>query len=146
MTDTAQTQAPAAGAPTGPVLRTWHRWAVAVAYMAFLFALSSTSKLPTLPGNPSDKLEHAVAFGILGLLLVWALSKGRLRGISARTVLVVTVICAAYGYSDEFHQRFVPGRDYDLKDMAADATGGFLVSGAVWAWGILSRGSRQRHE
>ena len=86
------------------------------------------------------------AFGILGVLFVWALSKGRLRGISWGTVLMVTLLCAAYGYSDELHQRFVPGRDYDLKDTGADAIGGFLAASAVWAWSILTRGSRRQDE
>jgi VanZ family protein len=142
VTDLHATSAPAGADPGPAAIRPWTRWAAVVLYMAVLFALSSFSTLPALPGHPSDKLEHAAAFAILGLLVAWAISNGRLRQVSFRTVAIVTLICSAYGYSDEFHQRFVPGRSYDLLDMAADAAGGFIASAALWAWGILSRGSR----
>jgi VanZ family protein len=39
----------------------------------------------------------------------------------------------AYGLGDEVHQLFVPGRLFDLADLAADAAGGALGSGAyLW--------------
>ena len=51
------------------------------------------------------------------------------------------VIAAAYGASDEWHQFFVPGRQSDWHDLAADAAGAAAVAGALWAWGIIARGS-----
>ena len=108
--------------------------------MGALFTASAQSDLPQLPGNPSDKSEHAAAYGVLSLLVVWALARGRWRSVTLRTIVIATLICAAYGYSDEYHQLFVPNRSYDLKDLAADAAGAALVAGAVWAWGILIRG------
>jgi VanZ family protein len=47
--------------------------------------------------------------------------------------------------SDEFHQRFVPGRDYEVLDMAADAMGSAAATGLLWAWSILKRRSDTRH-
>jgi uncharacterized membrane protein len=38
------------------------------AALAFTFVMAVMPNRPKLPGRPSDKVEHAVAFGVLGLL------------------------------------------------------------------------------
>ena len=53
-------------------------------------------------------------------------------------LLAVIAIGAAYGYSDEFHQRFTAGRTYDLADWGCDILG---VSAAVLAF-RSGRGTR----
>ena len=121
------------------------RWTVVAGYMLAVFLVSSLSSLPTFPGQPSDKLLHFAAYAVLSLLVIRARTRGRWRRTTGRVVLLATLICAAYGYSDEVHQRFVPGRQYDLRDLAADALGGLTAGVAVWGWGILSRGS-DRHD
>jgi VanZ family protein len=51
-------------------------------------------------------------------------------------IVLLTIVCAtAYGVSDEFHQRFVPGRTADVRDVAADAIG--ASAAALGAWAIL---------
>lgn len=123
----------------------WWRWSLVAAYMFAIFLLSSQSTLPALPGRPSDKLVHGVTYGGLSVLIVWAASRGDFRRVTARTVLLAVLASTLYGYSDECHQFFVPGREYDLKDLAADAIGAVAASGAVWAWGIIARGSGRHH-
>jgi VanZ family protein len=83
---------------------------------------------------------------VLGALTIRALAAGRWRRVRLRAVAMATLICALYGYSDEFHQRFVPGRQYDLWDMGADTVGGCAAAASIWVWGILSRGSRRPDE
>ena len=121
------------------------RWTVVAGYMLAVFLVSSRSSLPTLPGRPSDKLLHFAAYAVLSLLVIWASTRGRWRRTTGRVVLLATLTCAAYGYSDEVHQRFVPGRQYDLRDLGADVLGGMTAGVTVWGWGILSRGS-DRHD
>ncbi len=128
-----------------PAPGVWWRWAVVGLYMAVIFAVSSLSRLPTLPLHPSDKTLHGLAFGGLGLIVTWAASRGQWSRIGPRTILIAVLVCAAYGWTDEFHQRFVPGRQYDLWDLAADTAGGLAAAMAAWAWGIISRGSG-RHD
>jgi VanZ family protein len=124
--------------------RAW-RWMAVVAYMGFIFFLSAQSSLPELPGHPSDKLEHSSAYGILGLLVVWALADGRIHNVTFRHVVIAVAISSAYGYSDEVHQLFVPNRTYDLLDWLADTTGASVAAVGTWAWGILLRGRERRH-
>ena len=121
------------------------RWTVVAAYMLAIYWSSSRSALPNLPGHPSDKLLHFAGYAVLSLLVIWAGTRGRWRRAPGRLVLLATLICGVYGYVDEVHQRFVPGRQYDLLDLGADALGAMTAGVAVWAWGIISRGS-DRHD
>jgi VanZ family protein len=106
--------------------------------MALIFAISSISVLPTLPGNPSDKLEHFGEYAVLGALLVRAI-RGWRGTAQASVVLLAIAIGAIYGVTDEGHQYFVPGRDSDWHDALADAIGASAGAGAAYAWGIITR-------
>ena len=113
--------------------------------MAALFIVSSFSTLPKPPEDITDKHEHFFFYGILGALTLRALAKGEWSRVVAINVLGAVLISSAYGVSDEFHQRFVPGRTYDLLDMAADATGATAAAMALWAWSIIRRRFGRRH-
>ncbi len=47
-----------------------------------------------------------------------------------------------YGVSDEVHQLFVPRRQFDVRDLAADAVGAGARPAAWWLWGIIVRRTR----
>jgi VanZ family protein len=94
--------------------------------LAHEFWLSSRTgpQLPSL--GPSfdgdDKVVHAAYFFLTGLLAVRAARFG--EGWSRRRTAVLLVLGAAlWGCSDEFHQSFVPGRDVEAGDVAADVAG-----------------------
>ena len=114
-------------------------------YMAAIFALSSLSQV-SIPGQVSDKWAHAGAYAILSALIVWAWVRGRFTRVTVGTVVLATVASFLYGWSDELHQLFVPNRQFDWLDMVADATGAFASAAALWAWGIISRGSTRTHD
>lgn len=124
----------------------WWRWLAVVGYMTAIFFASSQSALPTLPGNPSDKLEHFGAYAVLGALLIWAQAAGRWQRVTPQTVLIAILVSSAYGYSDECHQLFVPNRSFDLWDWAADTAGAALAAAVAWAWSILLRGRGRIHD
>ena len=83
----------------------------------------------------SDKTGHGIGYGLLGLVLLRAFAGARKSGVTLRIVLLTIVCATAYGVSDEFHQRFVPGRTADVHDVAADAIGASIA--ALGAWAIL---------
>ena len=87
--------------------------------MGLIFFVSALPKLPTLPSMFGiDKIQHAGAYFILGLLLYRATA---LTGM--KPYVLSFILGALYGASDEFHQGFVPGRDMSGLDWLADISG-----------------------
>jgi VanZ family protein len=113
-------------------------WLPVIAYMAMLFVFSSFSKLPTPPGDLSFYHVHIAAYAGLGALTTRAAAKG-LRHVSLPAAFVGIAISTLYGVTDEYHQMFVPGRNFDVLDMAADALGSVAGAGAMRGWSIIRR-------
>src|SRR5262245_28308159 len=109
--------------------------------MIALFIESSFSRLPQPPGGLTDKDEHFFFFGILALLALRALARAEWRGVRSATASGAILITALYGLSDEIHQIFVPGRDFEVLDIAADTLGASFAAVALWAWAIIKRRS-----
>ena len=107
--------------------------------MAGLFALSSISNPPAVPGEPSDKFLHGILYAGLGSVSLRAVVDRRLSQVTARRVVDAVLIAMAYGAFDEFHQSFVTGRQSDVVDLAADSVGAAAAAIALWLWGILWR-------
>jgi VanZ family protein len=116
-------------------------WGPVLLYCALIFALSSISSVPALPGRMSDKTAHALLYSGLGFLAARALSGGIGRPVTARVLFIVLAFSALYGLSDEIHQLFVPSREFDLKDMAADVAGGGIGAAALWVLSTFRRSS-----
>ena len=94
------------------------RWLPVLAWAALIFALSSIPSLTTGLGTWDlvlRKLAHTAEFAVLGVLLARALAE-----------LPAFAAGVAYAVSDEVHQRFVPGREGALLDVAIDAVGVLL--------------------
>jgi VanZ family protein len=109
--------------------------------MALIFALSSTAT-PPAPAQVGDKTLHFVGYGGLGVLALRATAGGALSGLTAGPASAAWAIAAVYGVTDEYHQRFVPGRTPDAADALADALGAAAAVLTVWAFGIIARSRR----
>jgi VanZ family protein len=96
-------------------------WLAPVAYAALIYALSARSDVPALPVAGADKVVHAAEYAAFTFLLARALAASGLR--SGRAAALAFLLAVAYGVGDEWHQRFVPGRDADPLDVAADGAG-----------------------
>lgn len=102
-------------------------WLPALLFMGVIFALSSQpNPLPFVPRGilTHDKLLHALAYAVLGLLVCRALLAGGV--LPRRAVLLALLIASAYGITDEIHQMYVPNREADVADWAADTIGAAL--------------------
>jgi VanZ family protein len=92
---------------------------------AFALVMALLPKPPTLPGAPSDKVQHIIAFVVLTALALVAYPR------LARWKLAVAL--AAFGALIEFFQLIpVLNRDAQLPDWIAD-TGAVLVVLAIAA-------------
>jgi len=90
-------------------------WVFSIIYMGIIFGLSSIpgDNISSLPFPFSDKIAHLVEYTGLGWLL------GNAFHWSPLAILVGSI----YGITDEIHQLFVPGREFDFMDMLCDAIG-----------------------
>jgi hypothetical protein len=94
-----------------------------------------------------DKGVHFVEFAVLAILFSRALwqvaAERRRRGDDTRSygnallrsALIAIALTATWGYLDELHQAFVPGRTADRWDLLADLLG--AIAGASVYFGVL---------
>jgi VanZ family protein len=112
--------------------------------MAVIFLYSSIPDLTSTPFEVSDHTGHFVGYGLLGALVLRALSVGRWGGVTARSAALAWLLSTAYGVSDEWHQSFVPGRSPAFDDVVADALGAAAaIAGIVAAAAIRRARSRE---
>ncbi len=72
-----------------------------------------------------DKLEHIMAFVVLGIFLCRSFNPNTEFSMADRIILSMLIL-AAYGSLNEFLQGLVPNRDPSLLDLMADIFGAFL--------------------
>jgi VanZ family protein len=116
-------------------------WVAVAAWAGIIFWLSAQSNPPIHPpAIPfGDKVAHAGEYAILAALVATGLVATGLAA-GRRAILIAALVGSLYGASDEIHQAFVPGRDADPRDWAADTAGALL--GALAAVGLPGRRAR----
>lgn len=97
--------------------------ALRACFLVATFFLATASVVPRdrLPSHTvHDKLLHFAAYATLGLMAMLAV-RSRQRQITVMLLLVVL------GIALEFAQILVPGRSFELADMAANGLGVYLA-------------------
>ena len=117
----------------------WSIWGPVVGYAGMVFFLSAQShpeeQLPSfLLEGVSDKVLHAVEYGILSLLCYRAFRWAAGPAVARQAVMLAIVTASVYGLTDEVHQFFVPFRESSWLDWLADTIG--AVIGAM-SWQFL---------
>lgn len=99
----------------------------ALAYMGLITWLSSLPIVLPMPSIPMrDKGVHLIEYGLLALLNAHAM-RGSFPAMKPRNAwLAAALLTTAFGYLDELHQAFVPGRDANVFDLLADMLGAIL--------------------
>lgn len=108
--------------------RLWN-WGPVLLVMAVIFGASAMSDPGPPPAGMSDKGAHVLAYAVLGATLIRALAGGRFGLMTAGRIALAAALAGLYGVTDEYHQRFVPGRHPDPLDVVADVCGG--TAGAI---------------
>jgi len=109
-------------------VRRLRHWLPAFAYMALIFALSSMRLVaPAIEDVPfQDKGVHFLEYFVLGFLCAHATRHTWASRAAVRTYALAFFLATAWGFSDELHQAFVPGRSADWIDVVADALGSLV--------------------
>jgi VanZ family protein len=102
-------------------------WLPALVQMAVIFGASSIPNLSRLPGDIPDKVGHGIGYAILAALVLRAIAGADWAKVTPPTAAAAWTVAAIYGITDEFHQRFVPGRTSAFDDWRADAIGAAIV-------------------
>lgn len=103
-----------------------------------IFILTSlpSDQLPSV--EIGDKVNHFLAFIVLGFFLNLTLKYQTKYPSLKKNILLITIIIAAgYGLLDELHQLFVPGRSAEVLDWIADFVG--AISGSLLAESLYRR-------
>jgi VanZ family protein len=107
-----------------------------------VLALSSIPHTQPPRMHGLDKLKHALEYFLVGLVFLNLATRGFVRLAPGR-VLGAWLMLLALAVLDETYQRWVPGRSFDWRDVAASATGGLAAVAAVLAWWLGRRLGRR---
>ena len=108
-------------------------WALVILWLGSRPSISSPVDFPLV-----DKVGHFGMFGVLGALLALGLHRVRVRASIAWPLAFGFVV----GALDELHQRTVPGRSSDWRDLVADVAG--LTIGLWLTHRLLERVNAKR--
>lgn len=120
------------------------RWAVTCLYGTLLIVLAVIpSPAPYIAPGVSDSVLHAAGYGVLAILVAWAVRPSLAQMIAAGLAGVAGGV--SLGIVTELLQGLVPWRSSELRDIGSDLTGA-LIGAALWlaaSW-LMDLGRRRR--
>jgi VanZ family protein len=99
-----------------------------IAWLVTIVVLSSIPNVPTLKLHTAHKefrldyLMHFTEYGILTFITFLSFAGSEFR-IKYKKIFLITLCLTAFAYLDEFHQKIIPGRTYNIKDFLSNASG-----------------------
>lgn len=111
--------------PGGRRTKKWIvQWAPTVIWMLLIFAGSAWPETPALARQGNiDKVIHLFTYGVLVALLQRSLVLSRTNRDFRYCVWLAAVGTALYGLLVELYQIWVPGRNFQWTDLAANCVG-----------------------
>lgn len=121
----------------GVIVQVFWYWLPVALYAGMIFFLSAQShpdeQLPSfLLKDVSDKVLHAVEYGILALLCCRAFRWAAGPAVARQALVLAIVTASVYGITDEVHQAFVPLRESSWLDWLADTIGATIGALSWW--------------
>ena len=105
----------------------YHLPAIGWAVLIFVASSIPNASLPPIGIEYEDKWIHLLIYGVFGFLVARSFFiQAKSRWMWQYFWLFSIAIGVVYGITDEFHQRFVPGRYPEILDAVADAVGSIL--------------------
>ena len=97
-------------------------WIIAIA------VASSIPSLPTLKIHTAhsdirlDYLIHFCEYGVLALMAYISFTNNEFK-ISSLKLIIITISLLLFAILDEFHQKYIPGRAFNMKDIISNMSG-----------------------
>jgi len=102
-------------------------WLPVYIYAGVIFYISSVpGPLPRVGIPFFDKLFHIGEYALFGLLCCRALRNSSPQLLIENFKIFGIIIVILFGILDEYHQAFIPGRDFSIFDIFSDAIGGLI--------------------
>ena len=112
-------------------------WLPALFWALLIFFQSHNPSPPGADLAP-DYVLHFLAYGILGAAVLFGISGGfkpLWNGLfSPRQAVAAVILSILYGFSDEWHQSFIPKRNSSWADIAADSLGAVVFMALAMIW------------
>lgn len=108
-----------------------------------LLVVATSWPRPHVPDVPNgDKVVHALLYGVLAVAAWRAWFWPGVRAVTFSHALALVAAVSAFGWADEWHQQFIPGRSRRAADWQADSVGAFAGAAlAAFARPLARRGS-----
>ena len=102
-------------------------WIPLYLYAGLIFYVSGISRpLPGVSIPFLDKFLHICEYAVFGILAAKAFKNSSRKTFFENFKAFAVVGSVVYGISDEFHQSFIPLRQFSVLDMIADGIGGTI--------------------
>jgi VanZ family protein len=118
-------------------------------FIVWLLTIITVSSIPSIPtlkiqtGETEirlDYLMHFCEYGLLAFLAFLTFSGSEFK-ISFKKYMMQTIGLIFFAVLDEFHQKFIPGRSYNIDDILSNITG--ILAGLVFCV-VVFRGIANR--
>ena len=102
-------------------------WIITIIIAVIIFYMSSLT-FESAGGSKGFGYKADIYHISIFFLFAFFLSISLIKGKNKKFILLVIIISVLYGFSDEFHQIFVPGRVSSLSDVFLDCFGILIAS------------------
>lgn len=99
-----------------------------IAWVLTIITLSSIPNIPTLKIHTAraefrlDYLMHFCEYGVLTFITFLSFARNEFR-INYKKYILVTLSLIMFAVLDEFHQKLIPGRSYNIWDILSNISG-----------------------
>jgi len=109
----------------------WLKPHAGLMFIILIIAVITVSSIPSVPtlkiktAHSSIRLDYLIHFCEYGALtflaLLWRVEKD--FRVNFRKFLFITALLMLFAIADEFHQKFIPGRTFNVKDIVSNVAG-----------------------
>lgn len=123
------------------LLRPFARYFLIV-WIFTIIIVSSSSDLPVLKIHTAkseirlDYLIHFMEYGLLACFTFLTFA-GKDLLIGYRKAFFITIILISFAFLDEFHQKIIPGRSFNIKDIISNISG--IIAGVIFCFLIFRK-------